>query len=219
MKKSLMWILTLIVIISMVAVSVFTGCKDAVTQTEETTEEVKEETSDADDETVVAEEKELYIWSMGWWGLPHHQTWKLGAEAAANYFGADFEFTGPVGDDIDAVFEGLETALAKNPTGIIWYPLGIGEGPLLTEYIANGGMVPAPNGTPSSEFEPTFIVGTNNQVFGEQQAKWLIDELGGKGVKVGISTVSDLETHLIRVAGIESVLEDYPEIERDGKYG
>lgn len=225
MKRLLVRVFILVVSISLVLSFSISGCKveeeaaedAAVESTEEA--EVSEETEEMAEE-VVASEEELYIMSSCVWGLDQLKPFMWGGYLAEKYWqergdNVKVQFAGPEGWDVDAILIALEASIAKNPTGIMWIELGIGEDDLLTDYYNSGGMVVGINGS-AGNYPTTFILGTDNFDFGVQQAKKLIEILGEE-FKVACGLAPDLEVHRTRLRGAQSVFDEYPNIEFVGE--
>jgi len=218
MKRMILKGIMLVMVILMIASLSLVGCKDGATESvaEETveeaeaTEEVTEESEEAAE--VVAEEEELYIWSCGVWGLEVMIPYIWGGYTAAQELGVKFEHVGPEDWDTDKILAGLEAAIAKNPTGILWVTLGIGEEQLLTDYYNSGGMIAGMNGTNPGTYPQTLTVGTDNVYYGEEQARFVVDSLGEE-LKVAIMTLPEADNHIKRIAGVNSVFDKYDGIE------
>lgn len=227
MRKTVLWIMIIAIALSMIATFSLSGCKDTAGEEaageepaeEESAEESAEEES-AEEEAggeVVEEMEEYYAHPGGWWGIGVWQNVKYGGQRFAEYFNGMgenimIEHPGPVGDDIDAVFASLEATLAKDPIGIMWYPLNIGEGEMLQAYHDRGGYIVNWGGTQADYYEYDSLIGTDNINFGNEQAWWALDEMGDS-FKVGIMTMTDLQTHIDRTQGVLDVFEDYPNVE------
>lgn len=200
-KKSLL----VIIILSLCIISsfMFTGCKD---DTVAATTEMKTEA-----------EPEHYIYVSMMWSHPVWQQAKYGGQKAEEFWnknGANMkvDFVGPQGDDIDGMYAALEASVAKNPTGIIYLDWGAGEGPLLTKYAEGGGMISSWVGVGENGKWPVdHVGGIDNEYFGEDLAKWAIEERG-ESFTVGIMTITDNPQHILRVKGIRNILDKYPGI-------
>ena len=104
-------------------------------------------------------------------------------------------------------------AVAQKPTGIIYLDWGLGEGPLLTKYHEEGGMICSWVGVgPNGSWPVDHVGGLDNEFFGEDMGKWAVEEAGEK-FKVGIMTITDNPQHILRVKGIRNILDQYPGIE------
>jgi len=208
MKKSLIWLVCVVLVVSFAFFGI--GCKtttETTTAAEETTAAeatAAGETTAA--ESVVAASDELYIWSCFYWGLEVMKPYLWGGYVAAQELGVKFEYTGPTDGDADKTLAGLEAGLAKNPTGILWLNIGMGD-KLVTDYFNAGGMIAGMNGT-TGEYPQTLTVGTDNVYYGAQQAQYMVDQMG-ETLKIAIMTLPTADNHIKRVAGVNSVLEKY----------
>lgn len=228
MKKSIVIILTVLFAVSIVLAGI--GCKEAAVETtaaaEETTAAATEATESAEETTaaeteVVAGEEELYLNVGGWWGIDGWINLHYGHQAAEKFLqargvNAKCEIVGPMGDDIEAVLAGFESAVARKPVAIICYNHKLGEEPLLNQYVADGGLV-VDRGTmltmspEASPYPVIMSIGTNDTQYGIDHAKWII-EIMGEDFSLAIQTMSDQYVHRLRVAGMMSVFENYPNI-------
>jgi ABC-type sugar transport system substrate-binding protein len=216
MKKLMLCLLVIVLTISMAATFSLIGCKKEAAETSTAEGTAAAETTAAEETTAatatVAEDKELYLMPCGVWGLELMQPYWWGGVIAAKYFDVGFERLGPDDWDVDKMLEALEIAIAKKPTGILWAQLYINEGPLLTAYHESGGLIASMHGTdPAGEYPVDFIAGTDHRHYGEQQGKWLLDNVGKEkleGGTIGIVTPIEAVHHIIRVEGIKSALKD-----------
>lgn len=220
MKKILCFILVAVLAVGLLSLGI--GCKTTTpeaTATGETTAAATETTAAATEttaaESVVAAEKELYIFPCFGWGMEVLRPWLWGGYTAAKTFGITFEYYGPEDFDSDKALAALETAIAKKPDGILWCALGIGEDKLLTDYYNSGGMIAGMNGTNPGTYPQTTTVGTDNFYYGEQQAKWMLNELG-ENFKYAIMTLPEADNHIKRMDGVKSVLASHKGIELVG---
>ena len=222
MKKAL-----IVLVIAMIAISLAlagSACKtttaEETTAAAETTVAAEETTAAAEtsaEESVVAAEEELYIIAGGWWAYPVWKQLKYGAFKAAEFWTAlghpiKVEIVGPMEGDMDQIYAGLESAIAKNPKGIIYYcALGLSEAAIINPYLEKGGMIWGFGGSDSTEFTVTAKGGTDNAYYGELLGKKAI-ELAGEDAKVGIQTIAAATDHQARVAGIKKVFANYPNV-------
>jgi len=122
MKKSLLWIVVLLLSMSMAATFTLAGCEKAGAAVEEAEEEVTEAVEEAvteEEEVAVAEETPyIAIISKGF----QHQFWQTvlaGSEAAAEEYNVDMTFDGPPSEsDIAIQVDMINAALAKNPSAL-----------------------------------------------------------------------------------------------------
>ena len=223
-EKRMKKILSIIVVVAFVVTIGFTAISCKTTTAGETTAAettVAAETTAAAETsaeaTVVAAEEELYIIAGGWWAYPVWRQLKYGALKAGEYWTAKgdpikVETVGPMEGDMDQIYSGLESAIAKNPTGIIYYcALGLSEGKIINPYLEKGGMIFGFGGSRGADFTETGTVGTDNAYYGELLGKMAI-ELAGENAKVGIQTIAAAADHQARVAGIKKVFANYPNV-------
>jgi ribose transport system substrate-binding protein len=124
MKKSLLWIVVLILSVSMAATFALAGCEKAgaaeeVTEAaEEVTEAAEEVTEAAEEVTEAAETPYIAVISKGF----QHQFWQTvmaGAQAAADEYDVDMTFEGPPTEsDIAIQVDMINAAIAKNPAAL-----------------------------------------------------------------------------------------------------
>jgi len=226
LKKIFTLVVGLVFVITMIFVGI--SCKPAEEAGEEAVEEAGEEAveeeaveEEAVEEEVVQAEEELYLNVGGWWGIDGWINLHYGHQAAEIFLqdrgvNAVCEIVGPMGDDIEAVLAGFEAAVARNPVAIICYHHQLGETQMLKDYADNGGiiidrgtmMTLSPDPLP---YKVAMSVGTNDFQYGIDHAKWIID-LMGDDFNLGIQTMTDQYVHRQRVAGMMTVLENYPNI-------
>lgn len=94
----------------------------------------------------------------------------------------------------------------------MWYPLNIGEGEMLQAYHDRGGYIVNWGGTQADYYTYDSLIGTDNINFGNEQAWWALDAFGDS-FKLGIMTMTDLQTHIDRTQGVLDIFKDYPGIE------
>jgi len=122
MKKSLLWIVVLLLRMSMAATFTLAGCEKAGAAVEEAEEEVTEAVEEAvteEEEVAVAEETPyIAIISKGF----QHQFWQTvlaGAQDAADEYEVEMTFEGPPSEsDIAIQVDMINAALAKNPSAL-----------------------------------------------------------------------------------------------------
>jgi len=217
--KKIYFILTAVILSILLALSFsISGCKKEAAE-ETTAAETTEATTAAETtaaETVVAGEEELYILSSCIWGLDQLKPCLWGGYLAEKYWqergdNVRVKFAGPEGWDVDAILVALEASIAKNPTGLMWIQLDIGEENLLRDAYNKGIMVIGLNGS-AGDWPTTFILGTDQFDFGKQQALKLIEIMGKEEFSVACGLAPTLEVHRTRLRGAQSVFEQYPGI-------
>ena len=230
MKRSLLLMLAVFLVISMVGMLASVGCKVEAAADEETAvtdevvdevvEEVVEEGQTEEEEEVVASEEVLYIGTFGWWGFEFAQQIKYGMVMAEKFWNESFgqnvvvDFTGPMDTDAEKVYEGLETAIARNPVGIFHMNQGLGEEKILLPYQENGGIVFNFGGTPTT-YATDGMIGNDLTYFGELEAKKAI-ELAGESFTYAIGTLPESAQHQSKMEGIHTILDQYDTIEFAG---
>jgi len=228
MKKTY-YILTAVFLSILLVLSFsISGCKKEAAE-ETTAAETTEATTAAETtaaettaaETVVAGEEELYILSSCIWGLDQLKPCLWGGYLAEKYWqergdNVRVKFAGPEGWDVDAILVALEASIAKNPTGLMWIQLDIGEENLLRDAYDKGIMVIGLNGS-AGDWPTTFILGTDQFDFGKQQALKLIEIMGKEEFNVACGLAPTLEVHRTRLRGAQSVFEQYPGINFAGE--
>jgi len=161
--------------------------------------------------------EDLYMIAGGWWAYGVWKQLKYGAIMATEFWTKNgspmrLETVGPMEADMDRIYSALESAIAKNPKGIIYYcALGLNEGKIVKPYLENGGMLWGFGGSKGSDFTETGTIGTNNSYFGELLGKEVIS-LAGSNAKVGIQTIAAAADHQDRVLGMKKIFKDYPNV-------
>jgi len=216
-KKLGLLLIVFIIFISMVAMFTLSGCKEgAVTETTAAEATEAETTAAATETSVVAGEEELYIFCQPGNGIEILQTYAWGGYIAEQYWKAlgvnvKFEWTGPDDFDAEKLVASLEASIAKNPVGILFWPIGFGEDNLLTDYYNGGGLIAGMNGS-KGQYPVDFIIGTNNVLLGQKLAEGMVAEMGETG-KIGVILNIGNPMANERWAGAKSVLDKYPGIE------
>jgi len=117
MKKSLLYVLVLVLSISMVATFTLAGCEKAGGVAEEEEEEVVV-AEEEEEEVIVEETPYIAIISKGF----QHQFWQTvlaGAQDAADEYEVEMTFDGPPSEsDIAIQVDMINAALAKNPSAL-----------------------------------------------------------------------------------------------------
>ncbi|MCL5071033.1 MAG: substrate-binding domain-containing protein [Actinobacteria bacterium] len=219
MKKLLLWLMVIILSLSIIGLFALSSCKATTAETTSaatTAAETKAAETTASSETQpVAAEEELYIFCQPGNGIEILQTYAWGGFMAEQYWnsiGANikFEWTGPDDFDAEKFIAALEATIAKNPTGILIWPIGFGEDQLLTDYYNSGGLIAGMNGG-KGNYPVDFLIGTDNELLGAKLAQGLVDSLGGKG-EVGVMMNLSNDMSLRRYSGMKSVFDKNPDI-------
>ena len=179
------------------------------------------EEESAEMEAEIREKTEaLYIVSIGWWGFEWAQQVKYGAQQAEKFWNEvcghniKVEFVGPMDADTDKIYEGIETAIAKNPTGMYVMDLGMGEEKIIQPYLDRGGIV-TNIGAPPKTYTTHAMIGNDLFYFGQIQAKKAI-ELKGESFKYAIGSLPESPQHIRKREGIKDIMDQYPNIEYVG---
>ena len=208
MRKYLKVMVIMTVVVAMIAMISMSGCSTG-TATEDAADGVEENAK------VVAGEEELYINAIGWTGWEWAQQVAHGMKMAEEYWNdlgenIKLEFTGPVDSDAEKIYEGLETAIAKNPLGIYTMHMGLGEDDLLGPYHDNGGIVFLITGVVKDYVD--CYVGNDLFYYGTRQGMKASEDYGDS-FKYAIDTLPESPNHQLKRQGIQSILDQYDNIE------
>jgi ribose transport system substrate-binding protein len=211
MKKKFLLLIVCLMIVSVVSVFSFAGCKTNQTtaSTKSTKQESSVETTKAAEETmttttqgeIVTKKEQRYVMVVL---ISTHPFWteiKKGAQDAADQLGVKFEFTGPVEYDAAAQADQVEQLITTKPSGLM-----IGSyDPSMTSSIdkaANAGIPVITFDSDASASKRLCFIGPNFYDSGLMYGKKMAELLGGKG-KVGILTVQAQTNLQERVRGIK----------------
>lgn len=146
----------------------------------------------------------------------YHPYWEMiekGAEIAAERYGMDIEFTGPVRNNMDEQIHLLEKAIAARVDGIIVQGLN-GERftPVIDKAVQRGiPVVTIDTDAPASH--RLAYVGTDNEAAGESMGRFVAETTGGSG-KIGVIIGSELaENQLQRLQGLKNIVKQYTDLE------
>lgn len=155
---------------------------------------------------------QVYIEIVANAGVEYFDMHKAGLEAAGEYLGVTTEYVGPLGYDMDQVIMDFETAIGKQPAGIITVGWEDSMIPVINKAVAAGiPVVTCDADLPDSD--RICFVGTSNFDAGKTCGEALAEAIGGKG-KVCILGKSTLSNILDRVDGCKAIWEEkYPDIE------
>lgn len=219
MKKSLIWLVTLM----LVATFSLVGCKAAVepvveeapaaVEEEEVVEEVVEEVAEAYDPA----EKVIYYVSFHL-GHPSIRTALLGVLIKGEELGYDIKVAGPFGNDHSATIAALEQIIAQKPDGIITWVNNPDYFPVIEKAYEAG--IPVGNIHTWSFIdanEPkgfTYNTGGNQFGMGVDMADILAEKIGFEGV-IGttVGTFVNPNHQIIRDALAKHIEDNYPDIE------
>jgi ribose transport system substrate-binding protein len=146
----------------------------------------------------------------------YHPYWEMvekGAEKAADRYGFDIEFTGPVRNNMEEQINLLEKAIAARVDGIIVQ--GLNEEkftPVIDKAVKHGiPVVTIDTDAPASR--RLAYVGTDNVAAGESLGRLVVQTSGGKG-KIGVIIGSDLaENQLQRLNGLSNIVKQFSGLE------
>ncbi|MDQ0191952.1 sugar-binding protein [Paenibacillus wynnii] len=146
----------------------------------------------------------------------YHPYWEMvekGAEKAAERYGIDIEFTGPVRNNMDEQINLLEKAIAARVDAIIVQGLN-GEKftPVIDKAVQRGiPVVTIDTDAPASR--RLAYVGTDNVAAGESLGRLVVQTTGGTG-KIGVIIGSELaENQLQRLNGLRNIVKQYDNLE------
>lgn len=135
----------------------------------------------------------------------------LGCETAGKELGVRTEYVGPATYDIDGMIAAFETAIAKQPNGIVVIGFEDTLGPIIDKATEAGIPVITVDGD-VNDCSRICFVGTGNYNAGYTGGKYLAEAIGGSG-KVAIMTKPGQDNLEQRIQGYQDALADYPEIE------
>ncbi|KGE18604.1 sugar-binding protein [Paenibacillus wynnii] len=146
----------------------------------------------------------------------YHPYWEMvekGAEKAAEKYGIDIEFTGPVRNNMDEQINLLEKAIAARVDAIIVQGLN-GEKftPVIDKAVQRGiPVITIDTDAPASK--RLAYVGTDNVAAGESLGRLVVQTTGGSG-KIGVIIGSELaENQLQRLNGLRNIVKQYENLE------
>lgn len=142
----------------------------------------------------------------------YHPYWEMvekGAEEAAERYGIDIEFTGPVRNNMDEQIHLLEKAIAAHVDAIIVQ--GLNEErftPVIDKAVQRGiPVVTIDTDAPASH--RLAYVGTDNEAAGESMGRLVVETTGGSG-NIGVIIGSELaENQLQRLQGLNNIVKQY----------
>ena len=223
MKKHLKLMVVFAVVAALIITISISGCKPSTSTAEEkgTEEAVTEETATteetAEESEVVAEEEYLYVVATGWYSYDWAKQVKYGAQMAEKFWNEQcgqnvrVEFTGPMDNDPQKIYEGLEAAIAMDPIGIYYHGLNMGEGKIVKPYQEAGGLIMNVGAYPN-DYESDCYVGNDLVLHGEYEGKKAI-ELAGESFTYAVGSMAEAQNMILKRQGISSVLDKYPDVE------
>lgn len=160
-----------------------------------------------------AEEKseQLYIEVACNSNLAYFYDHMLGCETAGKELGVRTEYVGPAEYDIDGMIAAFETAIAKQPNGIVVIGFEDTLGPIIDKATEAGIPCITVDGDVNN-CERVCFVGTGNYNAGYTGGKYLAEAIGGAG-KVALMTKPGQDNLEQRIQGYQDALAQYPDIE------
>lgn len=158
---------------------------------------------------------QVYIEIVANAGVEYFDMHKAGLEQAGKDYGVTVEYVGPLGYDMDEVIADFETAIGKQPAGIITVGWEDSMIPVINKAVAAGIPVVTCDAD-LADSDRVCFVGTGNHDAGASCGAALAEAIGGSG-KVAILGKTTLSNIQERVKGCEDVwAEKYPGIEYIG---
>jgi len=201
MKKLVLVLLVLALSLSLV------GCGSKEAEKGEATAESKK----GADETESAYADQLYIEVSALGNLDYFYDHKMGMEMVGKELGVRTEYVGPAEYDMNAMITAFEQAISKKPNGIVVVGFEPSLDSIVNKAIAEGIPVVTVDADLPTSSRLAFV-GTGNCGAGVEGGKYLADVIGGKG-QVAIMTKPGQSNLEERVAGYESALAEFPDIE------
>lgn len=135
----------------------------------------------------------------------------LGCETAGKELGVRTEYVGPAEYDIDGMIAAFETAIAKQPNGIVVIGFEDTLGPVIDKATEAGIPVITVDGD-VNDCSRICFVGTGNYNAGFTGGNYLAEAIGGKG-QVALMTKPGQANLEERIQGYQDALAAYPDIE------
>ncbi len=219
MKKSLIWLLTIVAVISMIAAFSFTGCKTTAavetTAATETTAEVGATTiveSDVVAETVIDRSKDHYVYVGNFMSLDYcTDHFRAANMIKEEWPEVKIDILGPSDNNPEATFAIASEQIAKKVTGLLLQPWDESWIPSINQAI-DAGVPVILVGADLPQTKRLAYCGTGNTRMGSAAAEWLAEKIGYKG-KIAIMRNPTLSNVTERYNGFVSTIENYPDIE------
>ena len=135
----------------------------------------------------------------------------LGCETAGKELGVRTEYVGPAEYDIDGMIAAFETAIAKQPNGIVVIGFEDTLGPVIDKATEAGIPVITVDGD-VNDCSRICFVGTGNYNAGFTGGNYLAEAIGGKA-QVALMTKPGQANLEERIQGYQDALAAYPDIE------
>ncbi|WP_054939652.1 sugar-binding protein [Paenibacillus ihuae] len=146
----------------------------------------------------------------------YHPYWEMvekGAKEAAETYGIDIEFTGPVRNNMEEQISLLEKAIAAQVDAIIVQGLNDEKFTPVIDKAVNRGIPVITIDTDAPASKRLAYVGTDNAAAGEILGRMVVKASGGKG-KIGVIIGSNLaKNQLQRLNGLSHVVKQYSSLE------
>lgn len=146
----------------------------------------------------------------------YHPYWEMverGAREAAEKYGIDIEFTGPVRNNMEEQISLLEKAIAAQVDAIIVQGLNDEKFTPVIDKAVNRGIPVITIDTDAPASKRLAYVGTDNVAAGEMLGRMVVKTTGGKG-EIGVIIGSDLaKNQLQRLHGLSNIVKRYKGLE------
>ena len=154
---------------------------------------------------------EEYIWVAP---MTEYSMCKNHDERALHQFsgetGINVTVLGPAGYDVEALYDAMEKAIARNPSGILVLAADKKLTPLINRAV-EAGIPTITVDADLAESKRLAYVGSNWFNIGVKQGEAMVRLIGGKG-KVAMMGIQGSENMEQGFAGFKSVMKDYPEV-------
>ncbi|MGN7761088.1 sugar-binding protein [Paenibacillus sp. 22594] len=146
----------------------------------------------------------------------YHPYWEMvekGAKEAAEKYGINIEFTGPVRNNMEEQISLLEKAIAARVDAIIVQGLNDEKFTPVIDKAVERGIPVITIDTDAPESKRLAYVGTDNVAAGETLGRMVVQTTGGKG-KIGVIIGSELaKNQLQRLNGLSHIVKNYSGLE------
>ena len=210
MKKSLLWMVVVLVSVSMVGVFSFAGCKGAVEEavTEAVEEAAPEEVEEAVEEETSKEEFTIGYIPMGF-GNPHFEHEKNGVlkaieeetDVIINYLEIDGQW------DPDVGTKAMETFIGQKVDGIIISPVVDEPFKSVTQEAHDNGIIVVSADIAGIGADASII--TDNLAAGQMVGEYVVERLNGEGNFCILELIGNLSAEK-RPTGFMEVTDEYP---------
>ncbi len=185
MRKSLWWILAVVLVAMLVIPTGLMGCKTEEAAEEEVSEAAEEAAEVAEEEVVVtAESDRVYYYCGAVWAHPYFLDTLLGIEYAKQAYGVEIVRLGPDDFDMQAMADAIEQSIPKNPAGILTSLWDTTPVPSIKKAV-DAGIPVAVLYTTVPESGATMYIGLDNYQCGVDTGNELLAR-GGNSGKLGI---------------------------------